>query len=443
MHKNKAPLQFLVSIYLITSNVMFFLHHRCPQEITEAKPIKNYPTNVTINSEKIKPSHSKEPNMRPVSIVGIGQIPVEKNNPLSLREMGAKVVRLAMDEAGVDSVDALFAANMLGDELQGQKNLAALITDEAGLSGIEAMEVRAATASGAGALRMAFLSVASGEADLAIAVGLEKMSGGVVTPVLAKALDAQQEVPEGATLLSRNAELMRMYLERYNVPEDGLVNFSVNAHRNARNNPNAMFRDKPVTARKVRTSRMIYPPLRLHDCSPICDGAAAVLVAPTDEARAFTHTPVRVLASSVATDRFRVSDRPDPLWLKAAADSAQEAFRKANTNRDDISLYEAHDAFSIMACLQLEAIGFAERGEGWRLAEEKKIWPKGKIPISTMGGLKARGHPIGATALYQACEIVLQLTERAGKNQIKNPKIAMLQSVGGAATTLMTHLFRV
>jgi acetyl-CoA C-acetyltransferase len=380
--------------------------------------------------------------MRKVSIVGIGQVPVQKVYFQGLRWLGATAVRQAMADAGIDQIDALFAGNMLSDELQNQKHLAALIADEAGLPGIEALQVRAATATGAAALRMAYLAVASGEADLAVAVGVEKMSEGAATPALAKALDARQEVVSGATLISKNADLMRLYIKRHNMPEDGLFNFAVNAHHNALTNPNALFHKK-ISARDVRQSRHIVYPIRLLDCSPICDGAAAVVLAPREEARAYTDKPVHILASSVATDRFRVNDRPNPLALEAARLSAQKAFRLANVNKQDISFYEVHDAFSIMACLLLEAVGFAESGAGWRLAAEKKIGLRGEIPIATFGGLKARGHPIGATAVYQTCEIVQQLTEQAGKNQVKNAEIGLLQSVGGAATTVLTHLFGV
>jgi len=378
--------------------------------------------------------------LREVSIVGIGQIPIEKKNSSDLSQMGSVVVRQAMKNAGIKRVDALFLSNMLGDELQNQKHLAALVADEAGLVGVEALEVRAAMASGAAALRMAYLAVASGHADLAVAVGVEKMSEGSATPALAKALHAEREVTVGANMISKNAELMNLYLEQYNVPKDALVNFSVNAHRNARHNPHAMFRDQSVTARKVRKSKVIFPPIRLLDCSPICDGAAAVVLAPQEESRAYTSQPVHILASSVATDRFCVEDRSQPLWLEAAYKSAQKAFRQANVNLEDISFFEIHDAFSIMSCLLLEAVGFAKPGDGWRLAADNDIGLRGKIPLTTMGGLKARGHPIGATALYQACEIVLQLTGSAGKNQLRNPKIALTQSVGGAATTLITHI---
>jgi len=379
--------------------------------------------------------------MRPVSIVGIGQIPVEKKAPFSIRQMAARVVQLAMEDAEVEQVDALFAGNMLGDELQGQKHMAALIADEARLGNIEALDVRAATGTGAAALRMAYLAVASGEAEIAIAVGVEKMSDGIPTPVLAKALDAEREVVNGDTLIGKNAEIMRLYMEKYDVPDDGFVNFAINAHNNAHHNPNALFKDKVVTREMVLNSRIIQYPLRLFDSSPVCDGAAAVVLAPTDEARAFSPFPVKILGAGVAIDRFRVFDRPDPLFLEASHISSLKAFRQANVHRRDVDFFELHDAFSIMATLILESVGYARQGEGWRLAQEMRIDLHGDIPIATMGGLKARGHPIGATALYQTCEIVLQLTGRAGENQLPDPQIAMLQSVGGAGTTVITHVF--
>lgn len=381
--------------------------------------------------------------LKGVSIVGIGQIPVQKATPQSLKEMGAEVIHRAMQDAGVDTVDAVFAGNMLADELQNQKHVATLIASAAGLRGVEALQVEAATATGAAALRMAYFAVASGEARLAVAVGLEKMSEGNATPALAKALDAKTETAVGATLLSQNARLMQMYMDRYNVSVDQFNNFALNAHQNARTNPHALFKDKKVNDRTIRTSPVISPPLRLYDASPICDGAAAVVLARNNEARAYTDQPVKILSSSVATDWFRVDDRADPLNLFAATQSAQDAFRKANVHRSDIDLFEVHDAFSIMACLLLEAVGFAPKGQGWRMAAEKKIGLRGPLPVSTFGGLKARGHPIGATALYQTCEIVLQLTGRAGKNQVKNAQVALLQSVGGAASTVLTHIFGV
>ena len=381
--------------------------------------------------------------LRGVSIVGTGQIPVMKENPLSLKEMGAEAVRRAMADAGVDRVDALYAGNMLADELQSQKHIATLIASEVSLRGVEALQVRAATATGAAALRMAYFAVASGEAKIACAMGVEKMSSGPVVSVLAKALDARLETDMGATLLSQNAKLMQLYMDRYKVRVEDFNHFPLTAHQNARTNPHALFKNKRVNDREIRNSRVIYPPLRLFDASPICDGAAAVILARSSEARAFTDQPVQLLSSSVATDWFRLDQRSDRLDLFAASQSATDAFRKANVNKNDMDLFEIHDAFSIMACLLLEAVGFAAPGQGWRMAKEGKLSLKGDLPIATFGGLKARGHPIGATALYQACEIVLQLTGRAGKNQVRNAKLALLQSVGGAASTVLTHVFGV
>ncbi len=382
--------------------------------------------------------------LRRVNIVGIGQLPVQKRATRTLRELGARAVWQAMTNArvGPEQVEALYASNMLADELQNQKHIGALIADEAGLDGIEALQVRAATAGGAAALRFAYLAVASGQVDVAIAVGAEKMSSGLATTALAKALDARHEVPDGKTLISQNAYLMQLYRERYGAPEDALVNFPIIAHDNARQNPVALFNDRHFTAEDILNSRMISYPIRLLDCSPICDGAAAVVLVPAEHARQYTDTPVEICNSSVATDRFRVLDRADPLALRAAALSAQKALTAAGVSLAEISFFELHDAFSIMACLLLEAVGFAQAGEGWRMAAERQIALDGPLPIATMGGLKARGHPIGATALYQTCEIVQQLTGRAGANQLSNPSYGLLQSVGGAAVTVLTHLFK-
>jgi acetyl-CoA C-acetyltransferase len=355
--------------------------------------------------------------------------------------LGAEVVRQALGENDKSQLGALYLSNMLSDELQGQKHLASLVADEAGLAEIEAIQVRAATAAGAAALRVAFLAVASGAVDLALAAGVEKMSSQAPTAALAKALDARSEVPDGKTLLSQNAALMQLYFDTYDLPADALAHFSVNAHRNAENNPYAMFQDRQFTAEQVAESRLIYPPLRLLDCSPVSDGAAAVLLAPLDEARRYSSQPVEIIASRATTDRFRMQDRANPLRLEAAVGSTQQALAEAGIGRDEVSFFELHDAFSIMACLLLEAAGFADPGRGWELAASGEIGLQGRIPIATMGGLKARGHPIGATALYQVCEIMQQLRGQAGPNQLDDARIGMLQSVGGAGTTVLTHLF--
>ncbi len=355
--------------------------------------------------------------------------------------MGATVLRSALADAGLDAVDrrpdALYVSNLLADELQSQKHIAPLIASEAGLRGIEALSVRAAMASGSAALRSAFLAVLSGEAKTAVALGVEKMSDGDATPALAKALDAEFETPRGDTMISTNAGLMRSYIERYGVTHSVFANFPLNAHNNALNNPDALFH-KQFSREQIEQSRVVVDPMRLLDCAPICDGAAAVVLSSEKPAG---RPAVKILASSVATEFLRVDQRADPLSLEASRISAERAYARAGLQPTDIDFFEVHDAFSIMTCLSLEACGFAERGQGWRLAEDEAIFPGGKLPLSTFGGLKARGHPIGATALYQATEILQQLQGNAGKNQVEDARIGMMQSIGGAGTTLITHIF--
>lgn len=375
-----------------------------------------------------------------VAVVGIGMVPVTKKSSASLRQLGAEAIHAALADASLERVDAIYVGNMLADELSGQKHVATLMASHAGLTGVEALQIRAATASGAAALRVACLAVASGQVELAMAAGVELMSDGPPpTHALALALDAEREIPLGLTLVDANAHLMSLYLARYGARYEDFANFAVNAHRNAANNPYALFRN-PVDVETVLSSRLISSPLHIYDCSPICDGAAAVILCPADRAPSFRHTPVRILASTVATDHFAVQDRPDPLALEAARRASARAYQQAGITPKDVDFFELHDAFSIMACLLLEASGFAERGQGWRLAAEGEIFREGRLPISTMGGLKARGHPIGASALYQVAEIVLQMRGQAGPNQLSRADLAMTHSVGGAGTTILTHI---
>ena len=364
-------------------------------------------------------------------------LPVEKNTVRSIRMLGAEAAVRAMESSGIDRPEAFYLSNLMADELQNQKHTAALIADQAGFREIEAIEVRAATASGAAAFHTAVLAIASGYFDVVMAVGVEKMSEGNATPVLAKNLDAVREVPSGGTMVSMNAKIMEFYLARFGVEYKRFSGFAVNAHANAAKNPLALFQSE-ITGEDVANARMIHSPIRLFDCAPVCDGAAAVVL--VSEKYAVRNKSVRISASAVATDRFAVKDREDPVDLAASRISAKQAYSQANLGPEDISFFELHDAFSIMSCLALEACGFASRGEGWKLASSGEIFPGGRIPISTMGGLKGRGHPIGATALYQAGEIFLQLTEKAGPNQIDGAKRALTQSIGGAGTTILTHI---
>lgn len=366
--------------------------------------------------------------------------PVQKNIKLGLAQYGGNLLRRLLDQAGLDAPDALYVSNMLADELQGQKHLGALIASGAGLRGIEAYQVRAAMASGAMALRNAYLAVKSGEVRTAVALGLEIMQPGDATAAMAKALDATSEIPEGLTMIGINARLFAAYLDKYKIKHSSFANFARNAHHNGIAAPHALFKQE-FSREQIINSRVIEAPIRLMDCAPICDGAAAMIF--TSDVSLCTGTPVELLASEIATDILTVSKRSNPLSLDASRLSAQKAFKRSGLRPVDIDFFELHDAFSIMACLSLEACGFAEPGKGWQMAEDGVIFREGDLPIATFGGLKSRGHPIGATALYQAHEIVCQLRGEAGDCQIRQDiRTGMMQSIGGAGTTLATNIFK-
>lgn len=382
--------------------------------------------------------------MRSVSIIGIGQTPVGEIWDRSLRHLGHDALVAALSDAGVESVDALYVGNMLSGELAGQEHLGALMADFVGWRGVEALKIEAACASGAAALRVGYLAVASGMHDVVAVLGVEKMTdtaGEETTTGLALAADQEYEAAEGVSFVGLNAMLMQRYMHQYGVKHEAFANFTVNAHRNALNNPNAMFH-LPLTVKDYVKASMIAAPVNLLDSSPICDGAAAVILCAGDRAREFglNRPPVRILASAVATDTLAVHDRRDPLMLEAGFLSAQRAYAQAGMTPRDINLFEAHDAFTIMSALSLEAAGFADPGYGVRLAEEGEIAIGGRVPISTMGGLKARGHPVGATGVYQIVELVQQLQGQAGANQVPHAHIGMAQNIGGSGATIITHI---
>ena len=243
----------------------------------------------------------------------------------------------------------------------------------------------------------------------------------------------------GVTFTAMNAMLMRRYMNEYGWKRENFANFSVNAHANAVHNPNARFR-KAISRETYLRAEMVNDPVSVMDAPPVVDGAAAVLIVPWDHVRGQLGV-VRILGSGAATDTAALHSRKDPLWLSAVEKSAKQAYAQAGLAPQDIDLFEAHDAFTIISALSLEGCGFAERGKGPELAENGEIMLKGSIPISTRGGLKARGHPVGATGLYQIVEAVQQLQGVCGEGQVENAKIAMTQSIGGLGTNVITNIF--
>lgn len=387
--------------------------------------------------------------MREIAILGVGQTPVTENFEQSVREIAGDAVFLALLDAGRETVDGLFVGNMLSGLLSKQENLANMIADWIGLRGKDAVKVEAACGSGAAALRLAIMAVASGELETAIAMGVEKMTetkGADTTAALATAADADYEVIHGLSFVAINALVMQRYLYQYGWKHTDFAPFSINAHANAVHNPYARLREQ-VTEKDYQRARMIADPINLLDASPIGDGAAAVLIAPLESLhrngyRTNGRPQVTIVASSAATDTLAVHSRRDPLWLAAAEKSALDAYSQAGVSPGDIGVFELHDAFSIMAALSLEACGFAERGQGPRLGLEGEIRPDGRIPIATRGGLKARGHPVGATGIYQIAEVVQQLRGEAGPTQVQGVRFGMAQNIGGSGATIFTHILR-
>jgi acetyl-CoA C-acetyltransferase len=384
--------------------------------------------------------------MREVAIVGVGSTPVGEHWETSLRMLAADAIRAAMADANIKAVDALYAGNAYGATFSSQSQIGALIADYAGLKGIEAFTIDAADASGGAALRAGYLAVASGAVDTVMVVGVEKSTDSIAgARVKARnvSLDADYETVHGATLTSLCAMLMRRYMYEHGVELSAFEGFSINAHRNGSLNRNAMFQNTLKPGGYVRAS-MISDPVNLFDGAPDADGAAAVILTTADRAADMTPHPVIIAGSAAATDTFTLQDREDMLYLKAADLSAYKAYTQAGITTADIDLFELHDAFSILSVLTLEATGFASRGEGWKLAQNagEAISLNGSLPISTFGGLKSRGNPVGATGVYQAVEAYLQLTRRAGKNQVTDAQIAAIQTLSGTGVTAITHILR-
>ncbi|MCX6036505.1 MAG: thiolase domain-containing protein [Chloroflexi bacterium] len=389
--------------------------------------------------------------MTDIIIAGIGQTPVGEHWDESLRSLAVQAIQAAIKDSGGLKPQALYVGNMLAASLSRQAHLGALLADYAGLrfddaqhkAGIEAETVEAGGASGGAALRQGYLAVASGLVDVALVVGVEKFTD-VIGPDLEAALatltDADYESVHGLTLTAQAALLARRYMHENHVPADGLAGFPLTAHANGAGNKNAMYR-KAIALDTYQKAEPVCEPLNIFDVAPNADGAAAVVLTrrellPKD----FPHPVVRLAASTITSDTLALAERSDPLWFAAAQASVEQAFQKAGITREQVDLFEYYDAFSIFAALSLEAAGFAKRGQGWKLAGDGSIALTGQLPCATLGGLKARGNPGGATGVYQVVEAAEQLRGQAGANQIAGARYALIQCLGGPASIAVTHI---
>ncbi len=380
--------------------------------------------------------------MHEVAIIGIGQTKIDEQWDLSLRDIAGEAVLAAMRDAQCDHADALYVGNMMSSTANHQQHLGAYIADWVGLKQCEAYRIESACSSGAAAFRTGMMAVASGEIDSAVVVGVEKMTdspGNEITAALATAADADWEVDQGVSFVALNALIMKRYMLEHGWKHQDFAQFSINAHANARNNPFARFHD-PLTLESYEKGILIADPINVFDASPMGDGSAAVVLVPADSIYASARPKIVVAGSGSATDTIAAHDRRDPTWLRAGELSVKAAYSQAGIGPAEIDLFEYHDAFTIMAALSLEACGFCERGKGPRTALDNEIGLTGRIPVATMGGLKARGHPVGATGMYQIVEVVQQLRGEAGANQVADARYGMSQNIGGSGSNIVTHI---
>lgn len=381
--------------------------------------------------------------MTDVVIAGIGQTAINEHWDKSLRQLGVEAIQAAIHDSGGLQPQALFVGNIFSASLSRQAHVGVLLADFAGLRGIEAVTVEAAGASGGAALRQGYLAIQSGMADVALVAGVEKMTdviGAASETALATVSDSDFEAVQGLTPAGQAALLMRRYMHEYHVPADGFAGFALAAHARGAGNPQAMFR-KAISAETYARAEMVSEPLNMFDAAPSADGAAALILTrrsllPKD----FKHPLVAISGSAISTDMLALHDRHDLLHFESVQISTAKALRQAEISLDQIGFFEYHDAFSIFAALSLEAAGFAPRGQGWKMAAEGMLELNGKLPCATMGGLKARGNPGGAVGVLQAVEAVLQLRGGAGANQLNGIRYGMIQSLGGPASTAVTHI---
>ncbi len=381
--------------------------------------------------------------MRDVAIIGVGMTPWGELWEKSLRSIFVEPALLAIKDAGVDKVDSLIVGSMSSGLFIGQEHLASLLADYLGYGPIPAARVESACASGGLALKMGFLEVASGLSDVVLVGGVEKMTdvtGNEATFALGTAADQEYEGFHGITFPGLYALMARAHMEKYGTTREQLAMVAVKNHANGAKNPLAQY-PYPITVQAVLNSVLVADPLRVLDCSPITDGAAAVILAPVEMAKKLKKPVVKITGLGHATDTIALSGRKDITWLESVYLAGQQAYKMAGKKPQDINLVEVHDCFTIAEICVTEALGFVDKGKGGQAVEQGVTALTGKIPVNSSGGLKSKGHPVGATGVAQAVEVVKQLRGEAGDRQVKGARVGMAQNMGGSGGSCLVHIF--
>jgi acetyl-CoA C-acetyltransferase len=361
----------------------------------------------------------------------------------SLRTIFVETALLAIDDAAVDHIDSMYIGSMSSGLFVGQEHLASLLSDYLGQNHVPATRVESACASGGAALRMGFIEVASGMSDIVLVSGIEKMTdvnGNEATYALGTAADQEYEGYHGITFPGLYALMARAHMEKYGTTREQLAMVAVKNHHNGAMNPYAQYPFK-ITVEAVLNSVLVADPLRVLDCSPITDGAAALILCPAEMVRKKNKPVVKIIGSGHATDTIALSSRNDLTWLESTALAAKRAYSMARKKPEDMSVIEVHDCFTIAEICVTEALGIVERGKGGQAVESGFTALDGKFPVNPSGGLKAKGHPVGATGVAQAIEIVKQLSGESGPRQVKNARLGMTQNMGGTGGSSVVHIF--
>jgi acetyl-CoA C-acetyltransferase len=382
--------------------------------------------------------------MRKVAIISYGLTKVDKHWNKSLRELFGEAAKKALNEIEIPSIDAIIVGNMCASDLSDQNNIGSILADYIGAIPTTAYRVESACGSGGAALLSGFTSVASGMFDIVMVGGVEKLTDGIgkeTTYSLGKAADAEYELFYGSSFVSLNALMMNRYIHVYKTPREAFADFAVLMHKNGAKNPYAQLPFE-ISRETVLNSETIADPIKLYDCAPVGDGAAVVILCPLEDAPKYSDTFVEICGISGATDTINVSSREDLLSLKSTVTAGMKAYKMAKMSPADIDVAEIHDTFTIMAALSLEDLGFAEKGKFDKMMNEGTFEPGGIVSVNPSGGLKSRGHPVGATGIYQAAEISMQLMERADKMQVPNAEVGLIQNIGGSGSNTYVAIMR-
>ncbi len=384
--------------------------------------------------------------MRDVAIIGVGLTKFGERYESDLRSLISEAGIAAIEDANISNkdIDMLYVGNMASGRLTEQEHIGALASDTLGLSNPPSLKVENACASGGTALRQAYLAVAGGSSDFAMALGVEKMtdvSTSEATTGLGGAGDKTWELDEGITFPGLYALMARRHMHDYGTTEEQLAAVAVKNHDNAYLNKYAHFH-KRITIDEVMKSKMIADPLKLYDCSPISDGAAAAILVPLDIAKKYNDTPILIAGSGQASDTLRLADRDSITGIKAARIASKKAYEQAKISPSDVNVAEVHDCFTIAEIMAMEDLGFYKKGEAAKAIENGETKLNGKISVNTSGGLKGCGHPVGATGIKQAAEIVWQLRGEAGERQVTRADIGLTHNVGGSGSTAVVNIYK-